>query len=183
VSGVPWWIKTGSVLDDLDLLTPSFTVTLNYNQLHQLTINACLKLTPFLTRIRMSSFQSFFYCDWLGSDLRIGHFFSVRCPLANTPQLNTQPESTTELPSEFTSDWITAGSINYVSSFYNFWTNRIEITISNSSRYCVLIRCCGDVSIDPLLSNACPSTVDSVNFGTCLLYRCLSMVIFVTICR
>jgi hypothetical protein len=26
------------------------------------------------------------YCDWLGSDLRIGHFFSFRCPLVNTPQ-------------------------------------------------------------------------------------------------
>jgi hypothetical protein len=31
-----------------------------------------------------------FHCDWLGSDLRIGHFFSFRCPLVNTPQLNTQ---------------------------------------------------------------------------------------------
>jgi hypothetical protein len=28
--------------------------------------------------------------DWLGSDLRIGHFFSFRCPLVDTPQLNTQ---------------------------------------------------------------------------------------------
>jgi hypothetical protein len=31
-----------------------------------------------------------FRCDWLGSDLRVGHFFSFRCPLVNTPQLNTQ---------------------------------------------------------------------------------------------
>jgi hypothetical protein len=31
-----------------------------------------------------------FHCDWLGSDLRIGYFFSFRCPLANAPQLNTQ---------------------------------------------------------------------------------------------
>jgi hypothetical protein len=31
-----------------------------------------------------------FYCDWFGSDLRAGHFFSFRCPLVNTPQLNTQ---------------------------------------------------------------------------------------------
>jgi hypothetical protein len=28
--------------------------------------------------------------DWLGSDLRIGHFFSFRCSLVNTPWLNTQ---------------------------------------------------------------------------------------------
>jgi hypothetical protein len=31
-----------------------------------------------------------FCCDWLGSDLPIGHFLSVRCPLVNTPQLNTE---------------------------------------------------------------------------------------------
>jgi hypothetical protein len=31
-----------------------------------------------------------FYCDWLVSDLRVGHFFSFRCPLVDTPQLNTQ---------------------------------------------------------------------------------------------
>jgi hypothetical protein len=31
-----------------------------------------------------------FHCDWLGSDLRVDHFFSFRCPLVNTPQLNTQ---------------------------------------------------------------------------------------------
>jgi hypothetical protein len=31
-----------------------------------------------------------FCCDWLGSDLRIGHFLSFCCPLANTPQLNTE---------------------------------------------------------------------------------------------
>jgi hypothetical protein len=31
-----------------------------------------------------------FYCDSFGSDLRIGHFFSFRCPLVSTPRLNTQ---------------------------------------------------------------------------------------------
>jgi hypothetical protein len=31
-----------------------------------------------------------FHCDRLCSDLRVGHFFSFRCPLVNTPQLNTQ---------------------------------------------------------------------------------------------
>jgi hypothetical protein len=35
-----------------------------------------------------SAFSS--HCDWLGSDLRIGHFFSFRCGLVNTPQLNTE---------------------------------------------------------------------------------------------
>jgi hypothetical protein len=31
-----------------------------------------------------------FYCNWPSYDLRVGHFFSFRCPLVNTPQLNTQ---------------------------------------------------------------------------------------------
>jgi hypothetical protein len=39
---------------------------------------------------------SYLLRDWLGSDLRIGHF-RFRCPLFNTPQLNTQLTSTTEL--------------------------------------------------------------------------------------
>jgi hypothetical protein len=30
------------------------------------------------------------HSDWLGSNLRVGHFFSFRCPLVHTPQLNTQ---------------------------------------------------------------------------------------------
>jgi hypothetical protein len=38
-------------------------------------------------------------------------------------------------------------------SFYNFRTNRIETTISNSSRYSVLIRCCGNVPREPMSSN------------------------------
>jgi hypothetical protein len=39
----------------LDLLTLSFTVTLNYNQLQQLTINDCLRLALFFTGLRVSS--------------------------------------------------------------------------------------------------------------------------------
>jgi hypothetical protein len=31
-----------------------------------------------------------FSCDGLGSDLRVGHFFSFRCSLVSTPQLNTE---------------------------------------------------------------------------------------------
>jgi hypothetical protein len=44
-----------------------------------------------------------FHCDWLGSDLRIGHFFSLGCPLVNTPQLNTQLLLRTN-PIEFTNE-------------------------------------------------------------------------------
>jgi hypothetical protein len=54
----------------LDLLTPSSTVTLNYNQLQQLTIDDCLRLSPFLTGLRVYSLLL-----WLSSDLRIGQFY------------------------------------------------------------------------------------------------------------
>jgi hypothetical protein len=64
----------------LDLLA------LLYNQLWQLTINDSLRLAPFLAGLQVSSLLR----DWLGSDLRIGRFFSFRSPLVNTPQLNTQ---------------------------------------------------------------------------------------------
>jgi hypothetical protein len=71
----------------------SITITTNYNSsqsmaawdsLHSLLDYECL----------------LFHCDWLGSDLRIGHFFRFRCPLVSTPQLNT------ELPNSLTTEWL-----------------------------------------------------------------------------
>jgi hypothetical protein len=35
---------------------------------------------------------------WLSSVLGIGHFFSFRCPLVNTPQLNTQLSDESRMP-------------------------------------------------------------------------------------
>jgi hypothetical protein len=70
------------------------------------------------------------HCDWLGSDLRVGHFFSFRRPLANTPQLNTQVFYECfvyDLHDSSTTATFTIESINYVSSFYN------SVTTSNSS--------------------------------------------------
>jgi hypothetical protein len=85
----------------LDLLKPSFTTTYNSSQ----------SMTPWDSLHSVLDYECLlFCCDWLGSDLRIGHFLSFRCPLGNTPQLNTQRNSTTELPSEFSSDWITTDS-------------------------------------------------------------------------
>jgi hypothetical protein len=92
---VPWLNKNGFWivwLDLLALLLQLLLITINYNSsqlmttlgsLHSLLDYECL----------------LFYCDWLGSDLRVGHFFSFRCPLVNTPQLNTQ--------SRLQSDWLT----------------------------------------------------------------------------
>jgi hypothetical protein len=73
----------GSGLDDW-IYCHFFTITINCNNSH--TIHGCLRLAPFHIWLRASSFLR----DWLGSDLQIGHFFSFRCPLVNTPQMNTE---------------------------------------------------------------------------------------------
>jgi hypothetical protein len=62
-----------------------------------------------------------FHCDSVGSDLRVGHFGSFRCPLANTPQLSTQSRLQSNwFTNELVDDSSTTESINYLSSFYNF---------------------------------------------------------------
>jgi hypothetical protein len=92
----------------LHLLMPSFTVTLNYNQLQQLTINDCLRLAPFLTGLQLSAVLVFLLLwlawfwftnyEWrLTYEWMRSYLYSFRCLLANTPQLNTQLNSITEL--------------------------------------------------------------------------------------
>jgi hypothetical protein len=93
VSGVPWRIITGPGLDDWiywHLPLQSLLITITYNSSQSMTAQDSLhSLLDYECLL--------FYCDWLGSDLRSGQLFSSRCPLVNTPQLNTQPSSTTEL--------------------------------------------------------------------------------------
>jgi hypothetical protein len=55
VSEVLWLIITGSGLNDWIYCRLHFTITLNYNQLRQLTINDCLRLAQFLAGLRVSS--------------------------------------------------------------------------------------------------------------------------------
>jgi hypothetical protein len=125
------------------------------------------------------SFHSFldyecllFHCDWLGSDLRVGHFFSFRCPLVNTPQLALNHDcSLTDFSStndfSFTNGWLTYEwtgwrlqhelstneSVNYVSCFYNSGRTD-ERTLPPTVRVLVcFIRCHGNVLTEPLLSN------------------------------
>jgi hypothetical protein len=46
--------------------------------------------------------------DWLDTNLAVGHFFSFRCSLVNTPQLNTQLLTTVwRIISVFYEEWIT----------------------------------------------------------------------------
>jgi hypothetical protein len=60
--------KNGFWIGWLDLLTPPFTISLNHNQLQQLTINDCLRFSSILTGLQLSSILIFFYCD-----LRMNH--------------------------------------------------------------------------------------------------------------
>jgi hypothetical protein len=52
--GVPWLITTGSGLNDW-ICWHFFTITLDYSQLQQLSLNDCLTLAPFLAGLRVSS--------------------------------------------------------------------------------------------------------------------------------
>jgi hypothetical protein len=54
----------------LDLLTPFFTITLNHNQLQQLTIIDCLRLAPFWL-----DYDCLFFYWWITSDLRMTNEF------------------------------------------------------------------------------------------------------------
>jgi hypothetical protein len=77
----------------LDVLPSSLQLLLtaiNYNSSQSRTVKDSLHS---LTGLRASSVLH----DWFCSDLRIGHFFSLRCPLVSTPQLNIQLNSATEL--------------------------------------------------------------------------------------
>jgi hypothetical protein len=160
----------------IGFIGPSMTVT----------INDCLRLAPFLTGLRVSSLLR----DWLGSRLRIGHFFSFRCPLVNTPQLNTEPEFWVllRLNSEFSYDWILS-SLTIESEWIHVWTRfynlgrteerppprRVRLLLS---MFCPLLR---NVPSDLLPSNGGPSTVDCVTSGIYVPNRCLAIVRFVTI--
>jgi hypothetical protein len=82
VSGVPWRVITGFELDDW-IYWHFFTITTNYNSSQSVTVYDSLH--------SLMDYECLLFCrNWLGSDLRIGHFFSFRCPLVNTPQLNTE---------------------------------------------------------------------------------------------
>jgi hypothetical protein len=121
-----------------------FILLYNYNKPQQLTINDCLRLAPFLTGLRVSSLLR----DWLGSDLRVGHFFSFRCPLVSTPQLNTQlllrmnPWTHEWLRmNPWTHEWLRMNA--RINPLLQLGANRKEITNSNNSSViiCGFVRC------------------------------------------
>jgi hypothetical protein len=112
----------------------------NYNQFKQLIINDCLRLAQLLPGLRVSSLLR----DWFGSDLRVGHFFSFRCPLVNTPQLNTEL-SYDWLMTELNYDWTTTAP---------FWV-WVWVWVSCADRRLVGLSCLGLTTKFLLLSDSC----------------------------
>jgi hypothetical protein len=150
----------------LDLLTLLY----NHSQLQSIITvhNGCLRLATLLTGLRVSSLLR----DWLGSDLRVSHFFSFRCPLLTLHSwtLNTLMAELrlTELSCE-------SALLNWT----NFQENRIQITISSSS--CIIL-------FYPLSRVYLANRWLAMGFRVCSTPRkqvlpnsCLAMVIFVTI--
>jgi hypothetical protein len=128
-----------------------------------------------------------FHCDWLGSDLRVGHFFSFRCPLVNTPQLNSQLSyewirltPCLWLMNELVDDSSTTESINYVSSFYNSGRTDERLLPLTVRVLVCFIRCHGNVLTEPLSSNRL-FRVYSLLWNAILACRCLAMDYSVTI--
>jgi hypothetical protein len=78
-SGFAWRIITGSGFDD-KIFGTSLPITINYNSSHSMAFWDSLQSL-------LNYEYLLFSRDWLGSDLRIGHFFFS---LVSTPQLNTQ---------------------------------------------------------------------------------------------
>jgi hypothetical protein len=94
----------------------------NYSSLQsqQLTINHCLNT--------WLDYECFLFCrDGFGSDLRIGHFFSFRCPLVNTPLLNC-------LLNSLTKEWLSA-HLRMTNQWLSYdWTLE-SVRVSQSQSY------------------------------------------------
>jgi hypothetical protein len=129
----------------------------NYNQLWQLTINDCVRLSPFLTGLRVSSLLPWLTWFWFTNRSLLQH------------PLSAGLHSTTELPSEFSYEWIYR--IHERTIFYNF-----ERTESGPPYRTLLVF--GLLSVvaetsEPLPSNRTSASVAILAFMRCLTSRCL----------
>jgi hypothetical protein len=111
----------------LDLLTPSFTIALNHNQLQQLIINYRLRLAPFLNGLRVSSLL-----------LRLTWFWFTNPSLLRmtSESLRTNDEQ-----------------MNYVFPLYLRGEPNRDHYLQHFIYYPVPIRCCGNMPSEPLCSN------------------------------
>jgi ribose/xylose/arabinose/galactoside ABC-type transport system permease subunit len=95
---------------------------------HSAAMHGFLRLAPFLTGLRVSSLLR----DWLGSDLRVSHFFSFSCPLVNTHSWTLNSLTTALLMNRYQSlsrsYFATGGSPPISSSWRQVpWDPRAEI--------------------------------------------------------
>jgi hypothetical protein len=176
-------------------ITITLLIAINYNSSQ---FDDCVRLVPFLPGPRASSLP-------LGSDARVGHFFSFRYPLVATPQLHTpyecwllydcflQYESYIWLPNCSApglvwSPFITSGEPDRTYRLQGFHCccscmgciGNVRNFRGNrvSASRCLAMDVYSDFTI-PAFRH--PSVVDSVISGTCLPSRCLAGVTYVTI--
>jgi hypothetical protein len=148
--------------------------------------------------------MSVFHLDWLGSDLRIGHLFGFRCLLVNAPQLNSQSWLQSDCPLFQLTEWLLARSSQHGSLYSLLVTVENVCCVAVVTGMCLpnhclavdyfaSLCCCGNVSLAsrwlavdfgsgstvPAFGHPC--VVDSVTSESCLLSRCLAVVICVTI--
>jgi hypothetical protein len=126
-------------LDLLALLLQSPLIKIDYNSSQSMTVE--------------DSFHSLldyecllFHCAQLGSDLRIGHFFSFFYPLVNTPQLNTTAIWLTSLLRMTANwfcvyDWMTSESIT-CAPFIPRCEPNIEHYLQQFTLFCVYLLLC-----------------------------------------
>jgi hypothetical protein len=130
----------------------SFTVTLNYSQLQQFTVNDCLRLAPFCWTSAVFSST-------------VTDFVPIYESLTSS-RMNSECRMTTHLR---------------MNVFLLPEGPNISHHLQHFLCHCVSIRCCGNVPSNPLPISGCPSSVESVTPGTRLRSHCLAMIICVTI--
>jgi hypothetical protein len=143
-------------------------------------MNDCLRISPFWLDYECL----LFCCDWHGSDLRVGHFYECTACRLKYDCLLTDWLTLSQVKVKFmlrqTVSRPVCLGIKHPRLLNVRWHGNAFCTELVSRNY-FRIRCCADVSSDPLPSNGCHSTFDSVTSGTYLPNRCLAMVIYVTI--
>jgi hypothetical protein len=129
----------------IEFIGVSITISTNYNSSQSVTNTRSI---PYWT-------TSVFCRDWLGSDLRVSHFFSFRCPLVNAPQLNSRlsDKCRTTAHGWLSSDWtMTHWTNSFITSGRTIYKSPC-LTAPLLSCFSVFIPYHGNVLTEPLPSN------------------------------
>jgi hypothetical protein len=128
VSGVPWWIITGSGLDDWIY----WHFYYNYNQLSQFTINDCLRRAPFHTGLWVSSLPNVTDLDLIYE--LVTSSASIVCWLTlHSWTLNSLTNDECQTTAHSSLSWM-----NWTNSFITLRWTEYKVTMSYSSSVILL---------------------------------------------